>query len=155
MQIKKKLHIAQRNSNDINLTEFYKEYCKILTSVIKLAKKKHTNNIIRSNNKIKAMWNIVKSISNIKPGAPNIYAIRVNGNLYSDAQIITEEFNKYFISAVPNNHSVNVTPNHENPTSYLCRECNQPFSSIALKCILSKEIEDIIKSLKTKKLMWV
>jgi hypothetical protein len=84
------------------MTIFYKKYCKILTSVIKLAKK-HTNNIIHSNNKIKAMWNIVRSISNIKPDAPNIYAIRVNGNLYSDAQVITEEFNKYFISAVPNN----------------------------------------------------
>jgi hypothetical protein len=132
--------LAQRNSNDINLTEFYKKYCKILTSVIKLANKKHNNNIItRSNNKIKTTWNIVKSISNIKPNVPNIGTMRVNGNLSSDPHIIAEEFNKYYVSAVRNNYLVNVTSNNENPISYLSRTCDQPFPLIALKCARQKK----------------
>jgi hypothetical protein len=45
---------------------------------------------------------------------------------------------------------VNATSDHENPMSYLSRADNQPFPSIALKCVSSKEIEDIIKSLKAK-----
>jgi hypothetical protein len=54
------------------------------------------------------------------------------------------------LSAAQNNQSVNVTSNHENPISYLSRACNQLFPQIALKCVSSKEIEDDIKSLKTK-----
>jgi hypothetical protein len=37
---KKKLFLIQRNSNDPNLTNYYKKYCRILSNVIKLAKKK-------------------------------------------------------------------------------------------------------------------
>jgi hypothetical protein len=40
--------------------------------------------------------------------------------------------------------------NHENPISYLSGTRDQLLPQIALKCISSKEIEDIIKSLKTK-----
>jgi hypothetical protein len=36
---KKKLYLAQRNSEDTNLINFYKKYCNTLSSVIKLAKK--------------------------------------------------------------------------------------------------------------------
>ncbi|PNF19496.1 hypothetical protein B7P43_G02324, partial [Cryptotermes secundus] len=117
----------------------------------KLAKKKHNNNIItHSNNKIATVWNIVKSTSKIKPNVPNISTIRVNSNLSSDSQIIAEEFNKYFVSVVKNNRSANDTSNQENPISYLSRARNQPFPPITLNCVSSKEIEDIIKSLKTK-----
>jgi len=37
---KRKLFLIQRNSNDPNLTKYYKGYCRILTNVIKLAQKK-------------------------------------------------------------------------------------------------------------------
>jgi hypothetical protein len=146
---KKKLYLAQRNSNNINLISFYKKYCKILTSVIKLAKKHNNNNIISiSSNKIKTTWNIVKSTLNIKPNVPNISTIRVNDNLSSTAQIIAEEFNNYFVSAVQNNHVLNDTSNHENPITYLSRA--QTFPLITLKYVSSKEIADTIKSLKAK-----
>jgi hypothetical protein len=38
---KKKLYLAQRNSDDTDLVKFYKEYCKTLNSAIKLAKNKN------------------------------------------------------------------------------------------------------------------
>jgi len=49
-----------------------------------------------------------------------------------------------------NNHNVNALSNYENPISYLSRAFNQPFPTVNLKCVSSKEIEDITKSLKTK-----
>ena len=51
-----------------------------------------------------------------------------------------------------NNHNANAPPNHENPLSYISRAFNQPFPTINLKCVSSKEIEDITKSLKIKKI---
>jgi hypothetical protein len=58
------------------------------------------------------------------------------------------EFNKYFVSAIQNNHPLKVISNHENPIIYLSR--TQPFPLITQKCISSKEIVDIIKSLKSE-----
>lgn len=51
-----------------------------------------------------------------------------------------------------NNHNVNASSNHGNPISYLSRAFNQPFPTINLKGVPSKEIEDITKSLKIKNL---
>jgi hypothetical protein len=116
--------LAQRNSSDPNLIKCYKKYCKILTSVIKL--------------------------SNIKPGVPNISPIRVNDKLSTDGQIVTEEFSKYFALAVQRTCPAIDTFNRENPISYLSRTYNQPLPPIASKCVSSKEIEDIIKSLNAK-----
>ena len=49
-----------------------------------------------------------------------------------------------------NNHNVNALSNHENPISYLSRAFTYPFPTINFKCLSSKEIENITKSLKTK-----
>jgi len=43
------------------------------------------------------------------------------------------------------NHNVNASFNRENPGAF-----NQPFTAINIKCVSSKEIEDITKSLKIK-----
>jgi len=51
---KRKLFLIQRNSNDSNLTKYYKRYCRILTNVIKIDKKRYCDNILTcSNNKTK------------------------------------------------------------------------------------------------------
>jgi hypothetical protein len=51
---------------------------------MKLAKKGYNDNIINcSDNKIETMWNIVKNVSNIKPGAYNINPIKINKYNYS------------------------------------------------------------------------
>jgi Notch-like protein len=90
----------------------------------------------------------------MKPNAHNITSINVNGNLSFNGQIIAETFNKYFVSVAQNihgnKHNVNALSNHENPISYLSRAFNQPFTTANLKCVSSKEIEDITKSLKIK-----
>jgi hypothetical protein len=96
---KKKLFLIQRNSNDLNLTKYYKKYCRILTSVIKLAKKRYYNNLLTcSNNKNKTAWNIIKNNSNIKPNVHNITSVKVKDKLPFNGQTITETFNKHFVS---------------------------------------------------------
>ena len=152
---KRKLYLIQRNSNDPNLTIYYKRYCRILTNVIKLAKKRYDNNILTcSNNKTKTTWNIIKNTSYIKPNSQNITSINVDGNVSFDGQIIVETFHKYFVSVAQNvhvnNHNANPPSNHENPITYLSKAFNQLFPTINLKEVSSKEIEDITKSLKIK-----
>ena len=78
----------------------------------------------------------------------------MSGNVSFNDQTIAETFHKYFVLVAQNihvnNHNVNVLSNYENPISYLSRAFNQQFPTINLKCISSKETEDITKSLTTK-----
>jgi hypothetical protein len=73
-------------------------YSKILSKVIKTAKKLHYNDqIIHSHNKIKATWNIIKSETgqnNIKYDKANVYNIDKEYNKSVNA----ENFNKYFLT---------------------------------------------------------
>ena len=90
----------------------------------------------------------------MKPKTHNITSINVNGKVSFNGQTIAETFNKYFVSVAQNihvnNHHVNALSNYENPISYLSRAFNQPFPTINFKCVSSKEIEGITKTLKTK-----
>jgi len=60
----KELYLLSRVSSDTNLKNYYKQYCKILTDIIRVAKRSvYHNQIINSNNKMKTKWNIIKSVS--------------------------------------------------------------------------------------------
>jgi hypothetical protein len=62
---KRQLNLLSKNSNDINVIKYYKQYCKILARVITEAKRsKYNNKIINSTKKIKTTWNIIKSERN-------------------------------------------------------------------------------------------
>ena len=118
-------------------------------------KKRYYNSILTCyNNETKTTWNIIKNTLNIKPNTQNITSINVNGNISFSGQIIAETFHKYFVSVAQNihvnNHNANAPSNHDNPISYLSRVFIQPFPTISLKRVSSKEIEDITKSLKIK-----
>ena len=94
---------------------YYKRYCRILTSAIKPAKKRYYNSILTySNNKSKTTWNVIENTSNIKPIIQNITSFNVNGNLPINGQIIAETFNKYFASVAQNMHV-----NNHNANAYL------------------------------------
>jgi hypothetical protein len=74
--------------NDINLKKYYKQYCKILSSVIKEAKRSMYNNqVTNSANKMKTIWNII-----------NLQTNRLKGHTISKYQSFPEAFNKYFLS---------------------------------------------------------
>jgi len=56
-----------RDGIDSKLKEHYKQNCKILTQVIRAAKKLYYNNLLlNSKNKQKTAWNIIKTVTEIK-----------------------------------------------------------------------------------------
>ena len=58
---KRDLYLLCRSTNNPTLKNYYKTYCRILSDVIKTAKKLYCNKLITdSNNKAKFTWNIVK-----------------------------------------------------------------------------------------------
>jgi hypothetical protein len=84
---KKQLYLLSKDSNDINLIKYYKQYCKILARVISEAKmSKHNNQIINSTNKIKTTSNIIKSETN-----------RLKGVTASNYENSPDTFNNYFL----------------------------------------------------------
>jgi hypothetical protein len=42
----------------------------------------------------------------MKPNTHNVTSINVNGNVFSNGQIIAESFNKYFVSVAQNIHGI-------------------------------------------------
>ena len=94
------LYMRCRDTKDVTLKSQYKRYCKILTDVIKLAKKMHYNEIIsKSKNKIKSTWNIIKNELGKGNRHNNIKSLEINNTVTNDPQEIANIFSNYFLSA--------------------------------------------------------
>jgi hypothetical protein len=58
---KRQLYLLGKESSDISLIKYYKQYCKTLPRVITEAKRlRHNNQLINSTNKMRTNWNIIK-----------------------------------------------------------------------------------------------
>jgi hypothetical protein len=72
-QHKRDLYLICRSTKDPKLKSYYKTYCRILSGVIKTAKKLHYNKlIINSNNKAKTIWDIVRTETTKKKKKINV-----------------------------------------------------------------------------------
>ena len=61
---KRELYLLSRNSNNLALKQYYKTYCKILTNVIKEAKRiMYNKRILKSSNKSKTTCNIINELT--------------------------------------------------------------------------------------------
>jgi hypothetical protein len=90
---KRKLYLTYRKSNNPRHKEYYKSYCQILYKVTMLSEKFYYNNlIIKSNNKPKTTWNIVRTIINNKNTTNNIKTMNVNNKLSSNPLTIVNVF---------------------------------------------------------------
>ena len=89
---------------------YYKHYCKILSKVIKEAKKLYYEEMItKSKNKMKTTWNIIhKEISN-PTNENNIKSLRINNRIIYNQINIANELNNYFliIAWSRNNNRIN------------------------------------------------
>ena len=95
----RELFIACRNSNNLDLINHSKRYCKILFVVIKKAKiLNYADKMKKSSNKNKTIWDIVNLETNKTGNTEKINALNTNGNSISDCQEITNEFNEYFLT---------------------------------------------------------
>jgi hypothetical protein len=70
----------------------YRKYCKILTQVIKEAKHTHYNKqILESNNKLKAVWKIVKKETG-KYSTEVTPSIKINDNAIQNPKLLANSF---------------------------------------------------------------
>jgi hypothetical protein len=151
---KRKLFLNSQNSNDNK--KHYKKYCRILTDVIKLAKKIHYNNLlVNSSNKTKTTWNVINGNINKRPRSNDISFININGTKTYNSQVVANTFNTYFSTLAQhiyteyfkNSNSAAIVNNHLN---YLHDTFKQTIPPIQSKFVLLKEIEDVVNSLKMK-----
>ena len=145
-----------RDTKDVTLKSQYKRYCKILTDVIKLAKKMHYNEIIcKSKNKIKSTWNVIKNELGKGNRHNNIKSLEINNTVTNDPQEIANIFSDYFLSAadtvIKNIKKGNADQNDKKDAiEYLTNNISTNFSEIHWQYATISEIDKIIKSLKTK-----
>jgi Notch-like protein len=146
---KRELHVLSRNTDNPELLRYYKKYCKMLSD-IKLAKKHYYNKlIINSKNKVKTTWGIIKSVTNAKSSKSTITSISSKRKSYNNPQIMPNIFNNYFIMR-PNQMQLNKLTIISNSLSYLSEVHKRTLPNINLTTATSKEIKDIIKTLKWK-----
>jgi hypothetical protein len=154
-QHKRELYLLCRGTNDPKLKRYYKTYCRILSEVIKTAKKLHYNKlIINPNNKVKTIWDIVK-METKKESNDQVPPLNIIGKTFKDYQNIANIFNTYFSTVTDkmsanNSKNINVASNAAHPLTYLYQVSIRPFPNIKLTPVSTKEVSEIIKSFKWK-----
>jgi len=98
------------------------------------------------------MWNIVKTEIQ-KASKDEVPPLNVDGNEVEDYQSIANIFNTYFRTVTDktsanNSVNINVSSNDANPLSYLHQLYTKQFPSMKLAPVSTKEIRQIVKSLK-------
>jgi hypothetical protein len=81
------------------MREHYNKYCKILSRVTKEAKRQHFCILVeKSDNKIKATWNIIKHESGKLHLTEQIPPVLINSEKVNDPQVrvIADAFNTFF-----------------------------------------------------------
>jgi len=119
------------------------------------AKKLYYNKLLlKSNNKPKTTWNIVKTISNNKDTINNISTMNIKNKISSNPQAIANACNTYFSSVAENllikNFLGKNIINNKDAISYLHQNFRQSFSMMKLRNTTTYEIEKRIHSLKCK-----
>jgi hypothetical protein len=111
--------VLSRNTDNPELLRYYKKYCKILSNIIKLAKKHYYNKlIINFKNKVKTTWGIIKSVTKAESSKSTITSISSKGKSYNNPQTMANIFNNYFIMP-PNQMQLNKLTNISKSLSYL------------------------------------
>ena len=130
------------------------KYCSVLTKVIRSAKNLHYNNIItHSKNKMRSTWQIIhKEMGKTQPET-FITKLETPTKTITNQKEIANTFNRYFTTIVDNirnNSNGKVKSNNSNPIKYLINQYTNPFPNIKWDYVSSHEINNIIKSLKSK-----
>jgi hypothetical protein len=93
-QHKRELYLSMKIINDPNLKYDFKTYSKILSKVIRAAKKLHYDKLIsNSKNKIKATWNIIKTITGKRTNNTEIQFLNINGKITDNHHLIADSLN--------------------------------------------------------------
>jgi hypothetical protein len=123
----------------------YKKYKHQLNRLIKIAERKHYNELIEQNQQnTKKLWCIIKEVINKKKNALIPNQFKFGDTIESNSHIIADKFNSYF-SNIGKDLDRNIPITDSDPLSYI-QETNP--NSIFLKEVLPDEVTKIVKSLK-------
>ena len=128
----------------LNLKLYYKHYCKILSKVIKEAKKLYYKDVItKSKNKMKTTWNIIHKEKGNLTNENNIKSLRINNHIVHNQISIANELNDYFlnIAGIINNKRINEKEDDASPLQNLFKYFNQPFNDVSWPYTSAKEIK--------------
>jgi hypothetical protein len=103
-------------------------------------------------NENKTIWDIVKLENNKTGNMDKDKTFNIEGTLVINHQDTANGFSKYFLSIAKNINidSIFYKLDNTTPEHYLLQSFMTPFPNINLKSVSSKEVEYVIKSLKTK-----
>jgi hypothetical protein len=94
---KRVLYEEVKKSNNPVLSKYYTDYSRILTAVIKQAKRMNYENQIRnSTNTIRTIWNVIKNEVYKRARKDNIQTLKIEGKKVNIMKTIVEAFNNYF-----------------------------------------------------------
>jgi hypothetical protein len=148
----------QNNNNNTTRASYNRDYTKLLSMGIRKAKViEHDRLILNSHKKVKTTWRIITNESGRNKKRSEIQALNVEGKKVTHHQTIAETFNEYFVAIAENvkrqseNNLIKDDNNSmDNHIHFMEQAFNIPYPSMKCKCTTTKEIEQIIKSLKTK-----
>jgi hypothetical protein len=104
---------------------------------------------------MKAMWDIIKTVTGKKVNNEDICLSNHNGNVVDNYQVIPSGFNHYFLSVakgtdkIKHNYKINSNDNR-NHRHYMLQSFSNTFPNIKFSNTSAKETERIIKSLKSR-----
>jgi hypothetical protein len=142
-----------KNNDKLSINVYYNRYCKILNKVIIAAKKMAYDNCIKkSYNNLNTTWKIINTETGRTSKRDDTQHLieKFNG------QNVTALINEYFISIANKNkltNSVNSKQRNSSVTDYMSfmeQAVTTNYPKIHNKPSMTKEIEKIINSLKTK-----
>jgi hypothetical protein len=118
-----------------------------LSNVINAAKNLHYNKLIfYFNNKIKTIWNIIKTITGKRPNNAEVQILNTDGKLTSNHHFITDSSNNYFLTIADKININNVKGGYtiesdiDKHWSYLSQVFLTPFPVITFNPTSTKEI---------------
>ena len=129
----------------------YKQYHKILSSIIKNILRNHYDQLFKENvNNLKKSWSLVKYVINKKKPVSSVSKCLINGEITTDNETIANGLNTFYINISPN-LATQIPNSLKSPTSYM----EAPdLSSILLNPVTSEEMSSIIRSLKNSNAAW-
>lgn len=150
-KIKRSLYMKILHKKNISLIPHYKKYCKVLKSVIRLAKQKFNISFIKkSTNKNRATWNLIQK----QTSAKNTFKSTID-NLIVDNNVVT---NVNIIAKLFNNHFISISTSNGCNKNNTCNEVNKIYHlpppnihSIYLTPVDIHELKKIVKGLKNKR----
>jgi exonuclease III len=131
---------------------YVKRYHKIYHSLVKLSKSKvNISKINSSDNKSKAMWNIINTRHCALKNKNDINKITVNGVDVEDPALIVKEFSDHFTQKVDDiKNEINNKANNLNNLNHTNNIFSNP-SSMFFSPLTTKELLDIINDMKNKR----